>query len=85
MQQPGSAALQRLRGEPRYQRLFQQAFEPGPDLYSIGHVTQALASFERTIISASSPWDRYHNERDDQAIPPAARRGRRAISQPLSC
>ena len=49
-------------------------------------MTQALASFERTIISASSPYDRYHNERDDAAISPAARRGETLyFSQPLSC
>jgi cytochrome c peroxidase len=86
LQQPGSALLDRLRGEPRYRPLFGLAFGDDPDLFSIEHVTQALASFERTIISASSPYDRYHNERDDTAISPAARRGETLyFSQPLSC
>jgi len=86
LEKPGTAMLQRLRGEPRYQPLFERAFGSGPDLYSLDHVTQALASFERSIISASSLYDRYHNERDDSAISPAARRGETLyFSQPLSC
>ena len=45
-----------------------------------------MASFERTIISARSPYDRYHYDRDDTAISPAARRGEQLFfSQPLSC
>jgi cytochrome c peroxidase len=86
LEQPGTAMLQRLRSEPRYQPLFEQAFGAGQDLYTVEHVTKALASFERSIISASSPYDRYHNERDDSAISPAARRGETLyFSQPLSC
>jgi cytochrome c peroxidase len=86
LQRPGTAVLQRLRGEPRYQPLFERAFGIDSELYTIEHVTQALASFERSIISASSPWDRYHNERVDDAISPAARRGETLyFSQPLSC
>jgi cytochrome c peroxidase len=86
LEKPGTAMLQRLRAEPRYQPLFEQAFGAGPDLYSVEHVTQALASFERSIISASSPYDRYHNDRLETAISPAARRGEVLyFSQPLSC
>jgi cytochrome c peroxidase len=76
----------RLRAAPRYQALFTQAFGANEDPFSLGHVTQALATFERTIISARSPYDRYHNERDDTAISEAARRGETLFfSQPLSC
>jgi cytochrome c peroxidase len=86
LQRPGTALLARLRQEPRYPPLFEQAFGPGDDLFTIDHVTQALASFERTIISARSPYDRYHDDRDDGAIPAAARRGETLFfSQPLSC
>jgi cytochrome c peroxidase len=80
------ALLTRLRAEPRYQALFARAFGAGPDPFSLEHVTQALATFERTIISARSPYDRYRDERDDTAISPAARRGETLFfSQPLSC
>jgi cytochrome c peroxidase len=80
------ALLPRLKAEPRYQALFAQAFDVDGDPFSLDHVTQALATFERTIISASSPYDRYHAERDDAAISTAARRGETLFfSQPLSC
>jgi cytochrome c peroxidase len=86
LQKPGTALLDRLRGEPRYRPLFERSFGAASDPFSLEHVTQALASFERTIISASSPYDRYHNERDDTAISPAARRGETIFfSQPYSC
>jgi cytochrome c peroxidase len=86
LQQPGTAMLDRLRAEPRYRPLFEQAFGGGADGFTLEHVTQAIASFERTIISASSPWDRYHNERDDTAISAAARRGETLyFGQPQSC
>jgi cytochrome c peroxidase len=39
--------LARLRAESRYQALFARAF--GEDPFSLDHVTQALATFERTI------------------------------------
>jgi cytochrome c peroxidase len=78
--------LARLRSAPRYQALFTQAFGVEGDPFSLDHVTQALATFERTIISARSPYDRYHSERDDTAISEAARRGETLFfSQPLSC
>jgi cytochrome c peroxidase len=86
LQQPGTALLARLRSEPRYQTLFARAFDSDPDPFSLDHVTQALATFERTIISARSPYDRYHTDRDDAAISEAARRGETLFfSQPLSC
>src|SRR5262245_31300893 len=60
--------MARLRLEPRYRTLFAQAFSTDADPFSLEHVTQALAAFERTIISARSPYDRYHTDRDDTAI-----------------
>jgi cytochrome c peroxidase len=86
LQRPGTALLARLRSEPRYETLFVRAFGAEPDPFSLDHVTQALATFERTIVSARSPYDRYHTNRDDSAIPAAARRGETLFfSQPLSC
>jgi cytochrome c peroxidase len=86
LQQPGTALLGRLRAEARYQALFAQAFGADGESFTLDQVAQAIATFERTIVSARSPYDRYHNERDDGAIPPAARRGETLFfSQPLSC
>ena len=78
--------MARLRLEPRYRTLFAQAFTTDTDPFSLEHVTQALAAFERTVISARSPYDRYHTDRDDTAISASARRGETLFfSQPLSC
>ena len=47
---------------------------------------KALAAFERSIVSARSPYDRYHFDRDDSAISDAAKRGEVLFhSRPLSC
>ena len=50
------------------------------------NLVKAIASFERAIVSARSPYDRYHFERDDAAISDAAKRGEVLFhSRPLSC
>jgi cytochrome c peroxidase len=83
---PGTTLLGRLRAGARYQQLFPRAFGADPEPFSLEHVTQALASFERTIMSGQSPYDRYRNDRDDSAISASARRGETVFfSQPQSC
>jgi cytochrome c peroxidase len=78
--------VDRLREVPEYRRLFVEAFGDAPDPFSIDHVVKALASFERSIVSARSSYDRYHQERDDSAISASARRGETVFfSQPQSC
>jgi cytochrome c peroxidase len=82
---PGDELLTRLRAVPEYQRLFPLAFGDR-DAFTVANTTRALASFERTIISGRTPYDRYHFDRDDAAIPAAAKRGEQLFfSQPLSC
>lgn len=86
LSRPEAVLPARLRAMPRYRELFNAAFGTDGDPFSIEHVTQALASFERTIISGSSPYDRYRNERDNSAISASARRGETIFfSQPQSC
>jgi len=55
-----------------YRRLFREAF--GTDI-TIGGVGQAIASFQRTILSGNSPADRFDLGGEEQAIVPAAQRG----------
>ncbi|MCU0686223.1 MAG: di-heme enzyme [Polyangiaceae bacterium] len=78
--------LERLRAEPRYAPLFAAAF-PGPgDPFTLGHVTRALSSFERRILSGSSPYDRFQYGRENDAISDAAKRGARLFgSEKLEC
>jgi len=68
-----------------YRRLFAAAFGMERP-FTRDHVVQAIATFERTIVSARSPYDRYHFDRDDAAISDAAKRGEVLFhSRPLSC
>jgi cytochrome c peroxidase len=75
-----------LRSDPKYRSLFERAFPGDADRFIIANVTKAIASFERSIVSARSPYDRYHYERDDNAISEAAKRGEILFfNQHLSC
>jgi cytochrome c peroxidase len=66
------AVVAKLRGIPEYGPLFAQAF--GSPEISIERVGQAIASFERTLVSLSAPIDRFVAG-DQQAISESARRG----------
>ena len=78
--------LDPLRREPRYVALFERAFPGEADAFTRVNVVRALATFQRTIVSARSPYDRYHFETNDQAISAAAKRGEVLFhSRPLAC
>ena len=82
----GEGFLNALRLDSLYRILFPAAFPTDADPFTIGNVTKAVASFERTIISADSPYDRYHYGGDDRAISDSAKRGEVLFfSEPLSC
>ncbi len=82
----GDKFLPALRVDKTYAPLFRNAFPAGADPYTIDNVTKAIASFERSIISARSPYDRYHYDRDDSAISASARHGEVLFfSQHISC
>jgi cytochrome c peroxidase len=66
--------LQRLRAEPKYQQLFPAAFPAESEPFSVLNITRAIASFERTLLSGDSPFDR-HNYGDDSGFSESARRG----------
>ncbi len=82
----GDGFLSMLRSDPKYQELFERAFPEPAGRFTIANVTKAIASFERSIISARSAWDRYHYDRDESAVSEAAKRGEVLFfSQQLSC
>jgi cytochrome c peroxidase len=56
-----------------YRDAFDKAFGPGP--ITVGKVEKAIASFERTLLSGNSPFDRYQYGGDKAALPAAAIRG----------
>jgi cytochrome c peroxidase len=78
--------LATLAALPLYQQKFAAAFPGNPTPFTLKHLTQALASFERSLISADSPYDRYIYAEDDGAISSAARRGEALFfSERLEC
>jgi len=78
--------VQRLKSDARYRKLFAGAFPGESDPISVRTVTQAIASFERTILSGDSPYDRYRNGDEPNAISTAARRGEALFfSERLEC
>ncbi|WP_181233992.1 MbnH family di-heme enzyme [Enhygromyxa salina] len=66
--------LELLADDPRYVELFAAAFPDAPAGVSMVQLAQAIAAFERTIISVDAPLDRYLRG-DEDAITPAAKRG----------
>lgn len=69
-----------FRSDPTYRRLFARAFpeqagQGDTALYSLATLTRALASFQRSLLSFDSPYDRYRYGGQRNAISAAARRG----------
>jgi cytochrome c peroxidase len=79
-------ALARLRPDPVYSTLFSRAFPSGGEPVSLRNVRRAIATFERTIISADSPYDRLVWKDDRGALSEPARRGMALFfSKRLAC
>jgi cytochrome c peroxidase len=66
-------AVKRLNASAEYKPLFEGAFGPGE--VTMEKVRMSIASYERTIISGNSPFDRYQFGGDKKALSPAALRG----------
>ena len=78
--------ISRLSAEPIYPPLFERAFGKGGGAISLATVARALAAFQRTLISAHSPYDRYRYEGDIDALSDAAIRGEALFfSERLEC
>ena len=65
--------IQRLKADPSYVEEFKAAFPPDGAITDI-HVAQAIASFERTVVSGNSPFDRF-KAGDKTAMSESAQRG----------
>jgi cytochrome c peroxidase len=64
-----------VRGDHDFARTFAQVFHTQPALITAGMVSRALSAYERSLIAADSPFDRYLYGHDTQALTPAAARG----------
>ncbi len=78
----GQAVAARVRAIPGYRRQFHRVF-PGPHPVTFDNITKAIASYERTLITPDSPFDRYAKG-DRNAISPEARKGFMVV-QELGC
>lgn len=73
MSQTHDACVAKLNREAAYKKDFEAAFGPGP--VTMRKLEMVVASFERTLISGSSPFDRYEFGGDKTALSEAAIRG----------
>jgi cytochrome c peroxidase len=64
--------LDKINALPEYQGLFEKAFRRGPSMETLG---QAIASYERTLVSANSPFDRWRFGLQPDALDAAAQAG----------
>ena len=74
---------QRLSADASYIDQFTTAFGPRPITYA--KVAKCLASFERTILSGNSPFDRFFYAGDKTALSASAQRGFTAFSGVAQC
>jgi cytochrome c peroxidase len=65
--------LTKLSQDPYYVRLFQNAF--GDTKITFDRIGKAIASFERTLLSGNSAYDRMKNQHDTTAMSASALRG----------
>ena len=80
MGMPSAQAVeQRLRRIPGYVDRFAEVFGGG-DALSFDHVVKAIASYERTLVTPNSPFDRYMRG-DKTALSEQALRGMKLVEQ----
>ena len=76
----------RFRSQPVDAALFRAAFPAEAEPVTFVNIVKAIASFERTIVSAGSPLDRYLYRDERTAMSPAALRGMKLyFSDRLAC
>ena len=70
----------RLMADPSYKAEFKKAFSA--DVITYEMVGKAIASFERTVVSGNSPFDRYMYGGDKKALSASAKRGLEVFRNP---
>ena len=77
--------IDRVSSDTTYQRLFTEAYPERTDPYSLETITDAIAAFQRTLISFDSPVDRFRRG-DTDALTASARLGQALFfSERLEC
>lgn len=74
-----------VRSDATYQGMFKQAFGIEPAAITMDHVKKAIATFERTLVSGDSPFDRWYFGGDKTAMSEAAVRGFKVFLEDGRC
>jgi len=80
--------LKVIRGDKKYTRAFGKVFGISASEIDMDHVSKAIASFERTIVSGNSPFDQYNYAGNKSAMTDSQIRGLdlfRVKARCLSC
>lgn len=64
--------IDKIKSLADYQGLFEQSFNTGPNMITVG---QALASYQRSLVSADSPFDRWYFGKQEGAVSESVKRG----------
>ncbi len=64
-----------VRNDPTYKSAFNSVFGINENQITIDHVAKAIASFERTIVSGNSAFDRFYFIGDNKALTEQQKRG----------
>lgn len=74
------AAVQRIQEDASYREDFKAAWGTGQITFEM--IEKSIASFERTVISGNSPFDRFYYGGDRKALSESARRGFKVFTDP---
>ncbi|MGR9100499.1 MAG: cytochrome-c peroxidase, partial [Gammaproteobacteria bacterium] len=78
-------AVEIIRSDPDYRQRFRQAFDATPSAITIALAVKAIASYERTLVSGNSPFDRYFFAGERGALSDPAARGLRIFRRKGNC
>ncbi|MEC9441798.1 MAG: MbnH family di-heme enzyme [Myxococcota bacterium] len=67
--------LERFRGDALYEELFARAYPDQEEPITLDNLIAAIATFERTLVSFNSPFDRYIFDEEATALTESERRG----------
>jgi len=74
--------LEKIAGLEDYAREFNDVFHKGPSMETLG---MALASYERTLVSGNSQFDRWYYRKEMDVLTPAAMRGFQLFTGRAGC
>lgn len=74
--------IERLRNVPEYQTAAKKIFKRDFDVWVL---TRSIATFERTLISDNSAFDKFYYQKKKDAISESAKRGWKLFSGELNC